>query len=194
MLKKPLPTGEEPPKGYESLIRKKPLKDEVQIDCAFISQLAKIELKEIESMRRLAFSGVSELAGLTNEVLPFDQELDVLPNTEASDKLLFRARKNKSLIGYALVVTRWPHKDEWVIQHLIVHPKHRSQGVGTSLVKKIENYALRSEVKATRILAVPVEESGSLFWHNNGYLDESGRLPINVDGLDHELITYRKEL
>ena len=193
MLKNPLPTGEEPPKGYESVVSPQTLADDIQIDCAFISQLAKIELAEIEAMRKMAFSDVDSLAGLTNEILSFEQEINILPGKEDSDKLLFRAHRENSLIGYALVVIGWPQQGDWIIQHLIIHPEHRFKGIGSSIVARIENFALRSEVEASGILAIPLEESGAKFWQNIGYTHETGRQPINFAGLDHELTIYRKE-
>jgi GNAT superfamily N-acetyltransferase len=194
MPKNPLPTGEEPPKGYESLLSNKQLTDDIRVGCAYISQLASIELAEIEAMRKLAFSSVDSLIGLTNEILSLEQELDLLPGKDASDKLLFRAHIDNVLAGYALVVTGWPQKGAWVIQHLVISPNYRLRGVGSFIVSRIENFARRSEVKASSILAVPLEMRGIQFWKDVGYTIESGRLPVNIDGLDHELIIYRKEL
>jgi ribosomal protein S18 acetylase RimI-like enzyme len=191
---KPLPTGDEPPKGYESIINRKPQVEGLRVDCAFISQLARIERAEIEAMRKLAFSGIDSLVGLTNEVIPFERELNLLPGKENSDKLLFRAYQGKTLVGYALVVIGWPDKGEWVIQHLIINPTFRRQGVGSAIVRKAEKFALDSEVEAKSIFAVPVEERGTRFWEDMGYVIETERLPIKISDLDHELLLYRKEL
>ncbi|MDR1082537.1 MAG: GNAT family N-acetyltransferase [Coriobacteriales bacterium] len=194
MPKKPLPTGEEPPKGYESIINRKPQARDLRVDCAFISQLASIELAEINSMRKQAFSGIESLVGLTNEPNSFEREISILPGKEASDKLLFRAYRDKALVGYALVVIGWPNKGNWVIQHLIINPQHRQQGIGSTIIRKVEKFALESEVEATSLFAIPLEERGVLFWQNMGYTTETGRLPIKIANLDHELIIYRKEL
>jgi ribosomal protein S18 acetylase RimI-like enzyme len=191
---KPLPTGDEPPKGYESIVNRKPQVEGLRVDCAFISQLARIERAEIEAMRKLAFSGIDTLVGLTNEVVPFEHELNVLPGKEGSDKLLFRAYQDKTLVGYALVVIGWPGKGEWVIQHLIINPTFRRQGVGSAIVRKVEKFALNSEVEATSIFAIPVEERGTRFWEDMGYAAETERHPATIAGLDHTLLLYRKEL
>ena len=194
MPKNPLPTGEEPPKGFESLMGNKPLIDGLRVDCAFVSQLAKIELCEIETMRKLALSGINMLVGLTNEVISFEEEISILPGKEASDKLLFRAYWGKDLTGYALVVFNWPYKGAWVIQHLVIHPNFRLKGIGSSIVARIENFAHRSEVEATSIFAVPLEERGVQFWQDLGYTFESSRQPIRLADLDHELVLYSKKL
>jgi hypothetical protein len=44
------------------------------------------------------------------------------------------------------------------------------------------------------IFAIPMEESGAVFWQDMGYTTEAGRHPIKVADLDHELTVYRKEL
>jgi GNAT superfamily N-acetyltransferase len=168
--------------------------EDLRVDCAFISQLARIELAEIEAMRKRAFAGISSLVGLTNEVISFEREISILPGKEASDKLLFRAYQDKTLVGYALVVIGWPDKGDWVIQHLIIDPGFRLRGIGSSIVKKAEKFALNSEVEATRIFAIPLEERGARFWQDMGYVIESGRPPIKIANLDHELLIYRKEL
>jgi GNAT superfamily N-acetyltransferase len=194
MSTKPLPTGEEPPKGYESLISESPLNGELRVNCAFISQLAKIEIAEVEAMRRQAFSGVESLIGLAHKPDSFEREMRFLPDKEDSDKLLFRAYRNKTLVGYALVVIGWPCKGEWVIQHLVINPDFRLQGVGSAIVRKVEDYAVRSEVEATSLFAIPLEKKGANFWQNIGYTVEAGRHPIKIGSIDRELIIYRKEL
>jgi GNAT superfamily N-acetyltransferase len=194
MPTKPLPTGEEPPKGYESLVNRRPQPAGLRVDCAFISQLARIELSEINAMRSRAFSGVSSLIGLTNKVISFEREISILPGKEASDKLLFRAYREKALIGYALVVIGWPDTGAWVIQHLVIDPNFRQQGVGSTIVRKVEDFALRSEVTATSVFAIPLEKRGTLFWQDLGYSEQRNRPPIKMDSLDHDLILYRKEL
>lgn len=160
----------------------------------FLSQLAAIELSEINAMRQLAFSNVTNLTGLTNTFVSFEREVNLLPGKEASDKLLFRAYKGHVLIGYALVVIGWPQPGEWVIQHLVINPNYRLQGVGSSIIEKIEAFALRSEVASDRIFAIPLEERGTIFWQSLGYKVESSRQLIKIEELDHELIVYRKEL
>jgi GNAT superfamily N-acetyltransferase len=194
MPKKPLPTGEEPPKGYESILGKEPQVDALRIDCAFISQFARIELAEIDAMRRRAFAGISSLVGLTNELISFEQETGILSSRKASDKLLFRAYRDKSLVGYALVVIGWPKKGDWVIQHLVIDPQFRLQGIGSAIVKKVEKYALGSEVEATSIFAIPLQRTGMNFWQDMGYSMRTERYPLKIADLDHEVILYCKEL
>jgi ribosomal protein S18 acetylase RimI-like enzyme len=165
----------------------------LRVDCAFISQLAKIEFAEIEAMRKRAFAGISSLVGLTNDVLSFDREISLLPGKDASDKLLFRAYQDKTLAGYALVVIGWPEPGDWVIQHLVIDPGFRLQGVGSTIVRKVEKFALSSEVGMAGLFAIPLEEKGVLFWKDLGYVVASERVPVRIANLDHDLVIFCKE-
>lgn len=190
-----LPTGEEPPKGFETLVNNDPTpKDGLRIDCVFLSQLSAIELAEIETLRGKALDTISNLVGLSNEALSFENETNLIPDKSPSDKMLFRAYKDGWLAGYALVINGWPNPCEWVIQHMIIDPKYRLQGIGSTIVSTIEKYALSSEIEATSIFAIPLEKKGKDFWSFVGYTVEMHRRIIKIAGLNHELVIYRKEL
>jgi len=194
MKKKTLPTGEEPPKGYESVINLGTIDDSLHIDSVVISQLAKIERSEIEALRSKALAPINTLIGLVDDTLTFEQELDIIPAKSSTEKLLFRAYLGKELVGYALVIIGWPERGEWVIQHMIVNPEHRLKGIGSSIVNGIEEYAISSEVEANSIFAVPIQESGTLFWNNMGYSKATGSIRFELDNLNHDLTIFRKEI
>ena len=194
MKKRSLPTGEEPPKGYESVVNLGIEDHRLFIDSVILSQIAHIEVAEIETLRTKALSTITMLSGLADDSLTFEREVNIIPDKSISEKLLFRAYLNKELVGYALVIIGWPNKSEWVIQHLLVNPDYRLQGIGSSIVAAIEEFAISSEVDATRIFAIPVEERGTSFWNNLGYSDVTHRTQIQIAGIDRELIIYRKRL
>ena len=194
MNKRPLPTGEEPPKGYESVVNFGVASDNLIIDSVVLSQLARIELSEIESLRMKALTPITRLRGLADGAWTFEAESSIIPNRSASEKLLFRVYHGKELVGYALVIIGWPDKGEWVIQHVIVDPDHRNQGIGSTIVAAVEESAVSAEVEVTRIFAIPIEENGTVFWNNIGYSDVTHRRHIEIAGLDHELIVYRKRI
>ncbi|MDR3052295.1 MAG: GNAT family N-acetyltransferase [Coriobacteriales bacterium] len=194
MAIKPLPTGNEPPKGYESLYTLPANNDVVRVRCTFISQLASIELAEIEELRTKALASISNIVGLANDTVSFERETNVIPGKSASDKMLFRAYKGNTLTGYALVINGWPQQGDWVIQHMLIDPDFRLQGVGTSIVTTIEEYALTSEVDATSIYAIPIQESGTNFWSLQGYSVEAQRYAIQPRDSVYELQVYRKGL
>jgi GNAT superfamily N-acetyltransferase len=189
-----LPTGEEPPKGFESIVGLEAPADGLQVNCVLLSQLARIELTEIEDLRAKALSAVRNLTGLTNKPATFEREVNIISDRSASDKLLFRAYTDKQLVGYALVICGWPQTGDWTIQHLNIDPQRRGMGIGSTIVRTIEEYAASSEVAADNLLAIPVQKSGTGFWADMGYTLETGRHLIKLADLDHEIITYRKEL
>lgn len=193
MTMKPLPTGEEPPKGYESIVLA-PQTNDLRVDCAFISQLATIEVAEIEEMRTAAFSLVNALIGLTDEIVPFSREIDMLPGKKGSDKILFRAYYGNVLLGYALVVIGWPAKSDWTIQHLVINPSYRLQGIGSVVVDKAEKYARAASATAPNLFAIPLEEKGVAFWKARGYVEETEYLAEIAADLNHKLVLYRKSL
>lgn len=196
MLTTPLPTGEEPRKGFESIMdqsTKDP--EEIIIDCVIVSQVAPLEVSEIEALRSKAFDIFTDHSGLARKPLSFNYETSIWPEGKtASDKVLFRAYKRKRLIGYALVIIGWPSPTEWTIQHLVIDPEMRLKGVGSSIVAKIEKYAKSAKVSATSIIAIPLEKKGSNFWDYNGYNNETHRQEIRIGGLDREVVVYKKEL
>jgi GNAT superfamily N-acetyltransferase len=191
---KPLPTGEEPPKGYETLVNLGTIDDSLRVNMVLVSQLANAEKTQIENMRTRALKSVQQFLGLSNTPLPLEDETGIIPDKEASDKMFVRAYIGKELVGYALIIIGWPEKTQWLIQHMIINPDYRFKGIGSAIVENIEQYALESEVDTSSIFAIPIQESGAEFWKHHGYTVESSRHLIRVADVDHELIVYHKAL
>jgi GNAT superfamily N-acetyltransferase len=193
MPKKPLPTGEEPRKGYESVVNLDVNDESLTIDSVVLSQLARLELAEIETLRSRALSFITTLIGLTDDTLTFEKETNLIAHKSASEKLLFRAYLGKKLVGYALVIISWPNQGEWVIQHMIIDPQYRLKGIGTGIVTAIEELASSAEVGASAICAIPVQESGIAFWQDKGYCELPSGLELNDVNTNREFFLYRKE-
>jgi GNAT superfamily N-acetyltransferase len=194
MAMQPLPTGEEPPKGYETLVNLGTIDDSLRVNQVLVSQLARAEKTEIENMRKRALENVQGFLGLSNAPLTMEDETSIIPDREASDKMVIRAYIGKILVGYALVIIGWPEKCQWLIQHMLINPDFRSKGIGSAILENIEHLAAEAEVDTTSIFAIPIQESGAAFWGNHGYTVESSRHLVRVADVDHELIVYHKEL
>ncbi|MDR1359020.1 MAG: GNAT family N-acetyltransferase [Coriobacteriales bacterium] len=192
--KKHLPTGEEPPKGYETLAVEQTEGDGSRVDFVMYSHLARSERAEIEALRTKALTAVQRYIGLSNEPLTIEREVNIIEAVDDSNKMFALAFQDKKLVGYSLVVVGWPEACKWLIQHMIIDPEQRNQGIGTTIVKSIERYAQESEVSADSIFAVPIQESGKEFWQNNGYTVEAARFLITEADVDHEIIVYHKAL
>jgi len=193
--KKHLPTGEEPRKGYESL-------DELPEDSGFkvsfvmFKHLASSEHAEIEALRSKALERVQSqnYLGFTHEPLSLERETNIIKDVSDDNKMFALVYVNNRLVGYSLVIVGWPEPCKWLIQHMIVDPDMRQMGIGSAIVRSIEQYALESDVAADAIFAVPVQESGKKFWQENGYTVEASRFLVTYAAADHELIVYHKEL
>ncbi|MDR2672759.1 MAG: GNAT family N-acetyltransferase [Coriobacteriales bacterium] len=194
MPKKSMPTGEEPPKGYETLVSTRASEDAIRIDLVAYTHLARGEKTEIEALRTKALSKVNFYTGLSNTPLTFENEANIIPDRHDSDKMLARAYADKCLVGYALIIMGWPERSYWLIQHMIIDPSKRNLGIGTAIIQSIEQYALDSEVDTSSILAIPVQQSGREFWSRHGYTAEAFRQLIKIADVDHEIVVYHKEL
>lgn len=189
-----LPTGEEPPKGYETLAFDKVEETGPQVNFVMFNHLARSERAEIDLLRQKALESVQNYTGLSNEPLSIEREVGLVSDIDDSEKMFALVHINKKLTGYALVVIGWPESCKWLIQHMIIDPEMRGQGVGTAIVKGVERYAQESKVAADAIFAVPVQESGKVFWQDNGYTVEAARFPLKVANVDHDIIVYHKAL
>ncbi|MDR3136564.1 MAG: GNAT family N-acetyltransferase [Coriobacteriales bacterium] len=193
MVKKPLPTGEEPPRGYETLVRLQTA-ETLKVNLVTYTQLARTEKTAIENLRSRALSNIGAYIGLSNAPMTFEQEVQLIDGRANSDKMLARGYFGNMLAGYALIVLGWPEPSYWLIQHMIIDPTRRNLGIGTAILDNIERYALESEVDASSILAVPIQHSGKDFWKSHGFTAEAFRQHIKVANIDHEIVVYRKEL
>lgn len=197
VTKKHLPTGEEPPKGYETLEFGKvgPAAGETTVQFVMYSQLARSELALIETLRGKSLEQVRRYTSLTNEPLSIEKEVRLVPEVEDFNKMFALAYYDKQLVGYSLVIIGWPKSCQWLIQHMIIDPTMTGRGIGTAIVKGIERCAQESEITADSILAIPVQESGRRFWQDVGYTVEAARFLVPVAGdVDHEIIVYHKAL
>jgi GNAT superfamily N-acetyltransferase len=194
MAMRSLPTGEEPPKGYETLVKLNAIADSLQVDFVLLSALARTERAEVEHLRAKSLEYVKTFVGLTNEPVTFERETSLIPGKEATDKMLVRTYLGKQLVGYALVIIGWPEKCQWLIQHMIIDPEQRDKGIGSVIVENIERFAVESDVDASSIFAIPIQKSGVDFWANHGYTVESSRQLVTVADVDHEVIVYHKAL
>lgn len=192
-----LPTGQEKPKGYESVYEDDERSQIAQdIDCVMVSQLSRSELAEIESLRSRALQPVISNLSDHYRDFTFDQEIRLWPEGKTlSDKMLFRYYQQNTLCGYALVVIGWPTSEEWAIQHLIIDPEMKLHGIGSAIVTKVEKYAYDSTAVATSMVAIPIDPAASgTFWSFLGYQDEASRKTVRLDGRNYDVIYYRKAL
>lgn len=189
-----LPTGEEPPKGYETLAFPKVEAGKPDVSFVMFNHLAKSEMAEINDLREKSFKEVQTYIGLSREPLTIEQEVRIIPTVDDSNKMFALVKLNKKLVGYSLVALGCPEPCQWLIQHMIIDPDLKGQGIGTAIIDGIEQYAQESEIAPDSIFAVPIQESGKKFWQDRGYTVEANRYQIKGADVDHELVLYHKAL
>ncbi len=181
MIGKPLPTGEEPPSGYELLYDEMRSDNSPKVNRVSASQLSVAETSQLERLRKKAFEPVRDKAQNRDFEFTLDRELNLWPKDKAlTDKLIFCEYFEGQLRGYALVVRGWPNVSTWTIQHLIIDPQFRLQGVGKRIVEAIEADALTTTESTNQIVAVPITATNDGFWEYNGYVSDGSR-EISID-------------
>ncbi len=174
MVTKPLPTGDETPEGFEQFyedMRNSTLGIETtRVSRVAATQLSHSEIHALERLRNKAVEALGDFKNARGFEMTFDREMNLWPEGKSpTDKLVFRDFKEGTLRGYALVVRGWPSADTWTIQHLIIDPDCRLQGIGKRIIDSIELDALSTTETTDKIVAVPVAESNDSFWKFNGY-------------------------
>ncbi len=86
-MKKQLPTGEEPPKGYETLVKNQE-DSGFKVNFVMYSHLARSERAEIEALRNKSLDQVTDYLGLSSEPLSFEgagEPLVLIYHTHATE-------------------------------------------------------------------------------------------------------------
>lgn len=191
-----LPTGNEPPKGYEKIFEELGReRAEVTVSRVSATQLTSLEIRELESIRRSAIERIREAVGNRGFEITFDREMNLWPDGKTpSDKLLFRAYSSEGgIMGYALVVRGWPSPREWTIQHLIIDPEYRLRGVGHAVIRAIEVDAAKAE-SIDAVVAVPISKDNDNFWVVQGYAESGKQKVLLENGLEFNPDVYRKAI
>lgn len=191
-----MPTGEEPPKGFEGYFDSKKVRAaqrDLYITCVTLAQLTPAEIAELDELRTRALDNYVATTG--NEVCrtSIEEELALTPKgTASADKLVFRAYQKDVLVAYAHVLCGWPKPNEWTVEQLLLDPTHRLKGIGTKVITAIENLARTAEVRAASILSLPSRPGAQTFWSHLGYEDKTAELSSELDGF--ALTVMRKVL
>ncbi len=106
---------------------------------------------EIEMNIALDIKNVSEKAG---DIL--ERQLKELINSE--NAAVFAARIDGTLAGYAIAVTEGDVADFW---DLVVKKEYRNLGIGTTLIKAVENFAKQKGCVAIK-LDVNIENQNAI--------------------------------
>ena len=195
MVAKPMPTGQEPPKGYEALLADLDKDhDALRIDRVAATQLSSLEKREINRIRDKAFSLIRTASANADLGFSFEDEISLWPaEKEAADKIIYRGYYEGALRGYALVITGWPRTSAWTIQHIVVDPDYRKRGSGQIVVEAIEQDIRETTEGIEHLVSLPLALMDNSFWSNIGF-DKGEGMNVTWAGKDYELEYFHKAI
>ena len=82
------------------------------------------------------------------------------------DKFLLGIYNQNKLIGLLDLIQNYPENEIWTIGYLLIHPDHRSKGIGAQLVSDL--YEAITPIKM-RCIVQKQNEKALSFWISNGY-------------------------
>ena len=89
------------------------------------------------------------------------------------------ALKNNNVVGTAGLDKSWYNDDgEYWILSVFVKPENHSEGIGKSLINKVEEYA--KEINAKK-LVIPASITACEFYHKLGYEYTNGKKELNEE-------------
>ena len=192
-----MPTGEELPAGFDAIYDAEAIEAHkgVHTDFVTVSQLSDDERAEIEHLREHSQEYFLSITGREPTRESFEDWLSFSPmGRTRSDQMIFRAYSGRYLAGYAHVFCRLPVQNEWTISTLVIEPAFRGHRIGTQLLAKIEEVALRSQITGINFAAVQTEDFDDNFWIVSGYTEELTRFEWTVGGTPREILINHKEL
>lgn len=174
-----MPTGEEPPKGYEDYVRYEAEESRnkgLVVDHALSSQLASVERDELKdffdrhsddvriySAALSAGKGTEFTFGPVKQLTAFGLTL--------TDMMVIRAYENGVLAGYAYVVYGWSDADNWLVDFMVVDPARLTEStpdqVAELIIKRATEY-LAHAGRPARLFAVSPKAAAG-FWQAQGF-------------------------
>ena len=143
-----MPTGEEPPKGFEGYFNDKKARaaqGDLTINCVTLSQMAPGEIAELDELRTRALDNYCATTGNEVRRIPIEEELELAPSgSTPSDKLIFRAYQKGTLVAYAHVLCGWPKHNEWSSSCSTRHIASRASAPSSSVPSRTSPAPQRS--------------------------------------------------
>lgn len=102
---------------------------------------------------------------------------------EDKDALVIVAEKNHKVVGVLYSTIEKDEGDEWSepyhrisVEEISVHPHFIKRGIGTMLMKKVENWAKGKKIKNMATLVFDFNKNAIKFYEKNGYKPYSIRM------------------
>ena len=110
------------------------------------------------------------------------------PGRGPADKLVLGIQEpDGTLIGLIDVVREYPDPGVWFLGLLLLHPAHRSRGLGTRVYDAFAEWAFAEGCDIMRLGVVQQNEAALRFWSRIGF-QEVARHPVQFGGKPTEAV------
>ena len=114
------------------------------------------------------------------EEMAQDFTVEKLQKTFNNRKKVFIALLDEKVVGTAGLEKSWYSDDEYWILTVFVKPENHGQGIGSELIKKIEEYAHTLPIKK---LIIPASITAHGFYYKLGYRYKDGKKEPNDEDM-----------
>lgn len=116
-----------------------------------------------------------------------DFTVEKLKNTLSNRKKVYVSLIDNKVVGTAGLDKSWDSDDEYWILSVFVKPENHGQGIGTKLIRKIEEFASTMPIKK---LIIPASITAHEFYYKLGYRYKDGKKELN----DEDMYIMEKSL
>jgi GNAT superfamily N-acetyltransferase len=153
------------------------------------------DLAEIHDLRLRASDFFAETGDPPPTPESFQADLDDLPEGYTrADETIYRAYRSGRLVGYAEVLRRFAHEDQWIIGIALVDPATRSDGIGLAIVDAIADDARAAGMTSLAVGVIVSRERSMAFWTREGFTTEVRRRPITIGDVESEVARLERSL
>jgi GNAT superfamily N-acetyltransferase len=117
--------------------------------------------------------------------------LTALPENKGYEDKLIVGIFDKStdiLVGVLDFIKHYPIQGVGMLGLLLLHPQHRSRGLGGQIYRTLENWWASQNGHTMRIGVVEQNQAALIFWHQLGFELVERKFPYKIGNLDSVLL------
>ena len=141
----------------------------------------------IESLREEHLDGLMEVEVLSFAT-PWSRETFLYELEKNNLARYFVAMKDQEVVGYAGI---WSVASEGHITNIAVHPRHRREGIGQSLLSALLLYAIGAAIRDVTLEVRVSNQAAIALYETNGFVVEGRRKEYYSDNKEDALIMWR---
>ncbi|WP_420138776.1 GNAT family N-acetyltransferase [Sphingomonas sp.] len=119
---------------------------------------------------------------------------DLPAGKEAHDQSVFGWTLRKRLRAIIAILRDYPDDGVWYLGFMLIDPRQRGHGVGRSLYRKVEQWAVAQGAVEVRLAVLEQNEAATRFWHSLGFSTFRRVGPDRFKARDHHRTELRRFL